>query len=280
MSNVEIKRREYSRLFEDVSVTHAQLKEYFTVYAKALSLDRSTNEFKDLKMQLKSLDPLKLISCDINRYFRIYTMAETIKREYPQVARPRDYGYFGTPQCLQHSRRFRIPKNKDIYCFRWSILFAIHHKTFMGQCGRVKLFRQFIPNYDFDMFYEYDTPIITLDTLHEFETKNNIAVFIVNLDTHDRDYEYNLEYSPSIPVSSAKHVVYLGILTDTIDNQLKHHYISIVCPSYAFKVEKPERKNKRCLHCEQEFGDDKELYFHHDNECTMKKKWVNIGNNL
>jgi len=80
MSNVEIKRREYSRLFENVPVTHAQLKEYFTVYADAIQKPRESQQFKTLRKRLKQIDTNGVINNELNRYFNIYDRAENLER--------------------------------------------------------------------------------------------------------------------------------------------------------------------------------------------------------
>ena len=81
MNTIQGKRQAYADLFADERVSHTNLKDYFTTYGQAIILDRNSDEFKALKAQLKSLDPQKTISREIDRYFRIYTKAETLQRE-------------------------------------------------------------------------------------------------------------------------------------------------------------------------------------------------------
>jgi len=81
MTSLQGKRQEYEELLANAGVTHANLKDYFATHARASSLDRNSDEFKTLKNHLKSLDPQRIISSEIDRYYRIYSRAETLKRE-------------------------------------------------------------------------------------------------------------------------------------------------------------------------------------------------------
>ena len=282
--SLETKRREYAEYLDYAGVTHERLKDYFSTHARALSLDRESDEFKTLKNHLKTLDPNRTISREINYYYDIYSRLETLKRELKVVYNYR-YGFFDLQPPFRRMLSLVNPINYDNYNFQWSILAAIHHKDLKRGLNRrnISNYRQFLDKYDFSMVGDGWVNPTNKHVLSEFEHANNIALFIIStfavtnkkrIFSPDnfafKDISIIITYQPTIEIKDAKNVVYLAHFAD--DSLEYQRYVAIVSYRGLFsKVFTYGIHNitipYMCLRCKKEYESMELLHKHYDEVC-------------
>ena len=228
--SLETKRREYAELLSSICITHTNLKDYFSTHARASTLDRNSDDFKTLKNHLKSLDPQRVISREINRYYSIYSRVETLKREIEDYEVPLTGNYFQEnfkvpSMCYRRGLVLRYPfisiEDSYLNSFVWAMLMWRGGMEYSQ--SNLSAYRKHLISFDFSMIMTKYHTFVDYFRIKQFEQANNIAVFLIKpyFPEHNKVYDRpffksDLAYKPSIKLSQAKDIVYLAVFKDGI----------------------------------------------------------------
>lgn len=200
------------------------------------------------------------------RFVRFLSVALNVIKYVPL----RGGSHIKTPPYIQKTHSCLNPNNKDVECFKWAVLIALHHNeitTYLKNKHNINAYKEWENKYNFD-FVPKDKdgkwlqPMAVNDgSIAKFEKLNNIAV---NVFHYDKAQILPLR-ATSLKADFSRPVANLLLLTEGN----KHHYIAIVNLSALFnkQLSKDGHKNFICPYCIKPFT-TKKAFDNYKDKCA------------
>ena len=188
--------------------------------------------------------------------------------------------YIPTPKSIRTKHAVINVQNKDLKCFEYSILAALHHKQLLKP-ERVSSYKKWI-NTEFDMT-EFPQPMHP-KMIHKFEEKYNLSINVYHIES-----EGNLVTPFLISKKRANNPINLLLIEDS--KAKSHHYVYIKSFSRLMIHGSKEKGSKYCPYCLHRFSRFKSTskFEDHKENCgsyeparvimpNEQEKWIKFKN--
>ena len=188
--------------------------------------------------------------------------------------------YIETPKSIKSKNAVINVQNKDLKCFEYSILAALHHKELQNPI-RVSSYNKWV-NKEFDMT-EFPQPMHP-KMIHKFEKKYSLSINLYHIES-----EGNMVTPFLISKKRLSNPINLLLIEDT--KRKSHHYVYIKSFSRLMNQGKEEKGSKYCPYCLHKFSRSKSTakFEEHKENCgsyeparvimpNEQEKWIKFKN--
>ena len=173
----------------------------------------------------------------------ILDKVEKITLMVAETNKPKGGTYIPTPQCIKNKRAIINVQNKDLRCFEYSILAALHHKE-LKKPHFVWSYKKWI-NKELDMS-DFPTPFPP-KMIQKFEKKNSLSINLYHIKSDGG------EVTPFL-ISKTRHLEPINLLLIEDTQKNSYHYTYIKSLSRLLVTGNKEKGSKFCPYCLHRFS--------------------------